>query len=384
MAKQKLAIHLTSAEVRFQFEVEHLCLQLKGDWLLQSSHPPFTEFNRQMNQAAKPARVVFNSDELGQWDSSLLSYLAGVVNICRARQIEVDDENLPQGIRSLLKLAFSVPAHKTAGSKHSTSSYLYRIGAGLQSFLLGIPTALHFIGEVLQSMAHIFRGRVGFSRRDLALIIQEAGPQALPVVTLISFLVGLILAYMGAVQLERFGAQIYIADMVGIGMVREIGALMTGIIMAGRTGAAYAAQLGTMQVNEEIDAFRTLGISPIDYLVVPRVLGLVLMLPLLTLYSGLAGILAGMLVSLLAYDISLYEYYEQTVRALELRHIFVGMSKALVYGIVIALAGCFRGIECGRSAAAVGIATTSAVVTSIVLIVVTASVMTIIFQQLGI
>ena len=159
---------------------------------------------------------------------------------------------------------------------------------------------------------------------------------------------------------------------------------MTGIIMAGRTGAAYAAQLGTMQVNEEIDAFRTLGISPIDYLVVPRVLGLVLMLPLLTLYSGLAGVIAGMLVSLLAYDISLFEYYEQTLRALDLRHFFVGMSKALVYGIVIALAGCFRGIQCGRSAAAVGIATTSAVVTSIVFIVITASVMTIIFQHLGI
>ena len=372
------------AEVNFQFNANELCLQLKGDWTLQTGHPPVAEFSHQLEQRAELSAIIFNSDELGLWDSVLLSYLAGVVKICRDRQLEVDDSGLPQGVRRLLKLAFSVPAHDTGGDKHSSSGYLYQIGMAVQSFWFGVPTALHFIGEVLQSFARIFRGRAAFSRHDLVLIIEEAGPQALPVVTLISFLVGLILAYMGAVQLERFGAQIYIADMVGIGMVREVGALMTGIIMAGRTGAAYAAQLGTMQVNEEIDAFQTLGISSVDYLVVPRVLGLVLMLPLLTLYSGLAGMLAGMLVSLLAYDVSLFEYYEQTVRALDLRHFFVGMSKALVYGIVIALAGCFRGIQCGRSAAAVGIATTSAVVTSIVFIVITASVMTIVFQHLGI
>ncbi len=376
-------MHSHPADVLFQSEGNQLCLKLKGDWQLQAASPAFSEFSKQIAGSVKVARIYFDSSELGKWDSAILSYLVRVLKTCREQQLEVDDSGLPQGIRRLLTLAFSVPPHDT-GKDHHPSGYVYQIGVAVQSLWLGVPIAVRFIGEVLQSIAKIFRGRVGFSRHDLALIIQEAGPQALPVVTLISFLVGLILAYMGAVQLERFGAQIYIADMVGIGMVREIGALMTGIIMAGRTGAAYAAQLGTMQVNEEIDAFHTLGISSIDYLVVPRVLGLVLMLPLLTLYSGLAGILAGMLVSLLAYDISLFEYSEQTVRALELRHFFVGMSKALVYGIVIAMAGCFRGIQCGRSAAAVGVATTSAVVTSIVLIVITASIMTIVFQQLGI
>jgi phospholipid/cholesterol/gamma-HCH transport system permease protein len=189
---------------------------------------------------------------------------------------------------------------------------------------------------------------------------------------------------MGAVQLAQFGAQIFIANLVGLGMVREMGALMTGIIMAGRTGAAFAAQLGTMQVNEEIDAFRTLGIAPIDFLVLPRMLALILVMPLLVLYSDLVGILAGLLVSVLAFDIGVFEYYQQTIRALDLRHIAVGLSKGTVYGILIAFAGCLRGMQCGRSAQAVGQATTSAVVTSIVMIVVAASVMTIIFQQLGI
>ncbi len=155
-------------------------------------------------------------------------------------------------------------------------------------------------------------------------MIQDVGPNALPIVSIISFLVGLIVAYMGAVQLAQFGAQIYIADLVAIGMVREMGALMTGIIMAGRTGAAFAAQLGTMQVNEEIDAFKTMGIAPMDFLVLPRMLALILMMPLLTLYSGIVGMLAGLTVAVSVFDISVFEYYQETVRALDLRQFAVG------------------------------------------------------------
>ena len=151
-----------------------------------------------------------------------------------------------------------------------------------------------------------------------------------------------------------------------------------------RVLAAYAAELGTMQVNEEIDAFRTLGVSVMDFLVLPRVLALVLMIPLLTLYGGLVGTLAGMFVALTVFDIGAFEYYQQTLRALELKQFGVGLFKGTVYGVVIAIAGCLRGIQCGRSAQAVGEATTSAVVTSIVFIVITASAMTVMFYKLGI
>ncbi|MDP3032839.1 MAG: ABC transporter permease, partial [Rhodocyclaceae bacterium] len=210
------------------------------------------------------------------------------------------------------------------------------------------------------------------------------GPRALPIVSVISFLVGLILAYLGADQVKLVGAQIFIADLVAIGMVREVGALMTGIIIAGRTGASFAAQLGTMQVNEEIDAFRTLGIAPVDFLVLPRILALMLMVPLLTLYAGFIGMLAGLLVSTTIFDIGVFEYYTETLRALELKHFLVGLAKGSVYGAMIAFAGCLRGMQCGRSAAAVGHAATSAVVTAILLITIAASVMTIVFYQLGI
>ena len=189
---------------------------------------------------------------------------------------------------------------------------------------------------------------------------------------------------MGAVQLALFGASIYIADLVGIGVVREVAALMTGIILAGRTGAAYAAQLGTMQVNEEIDALRTLGVSPIDYLVLPRMLALIMMVPLLTLYAGIVGILAGMTIAVLVFDVGAYEYYNETVSALELKHFAVGLMKGTVYGGLVGFAGCLRGMQCGRSAQAVGEATTSAVVLGILLITISASVLTIVFQKLGI
>ena len=150
---------------------------------------------------------------------------------------------------------------------------------------------LHFLGEVTLAFVKLVRMRARYRTADLFLIIQECGPQALPIVTLISFLVGVIMAFVGAVQLQQFGAQIYVADLVGIAVVRDMGAMMTGIIMAGRTGAAFAAKLGTMKVTQEIDALITLGFSPLEFLVLPRVIALCLMMPLLCLYSDLMGIL---------------------------------------------------------------------------------------------
>jgi phospholipid/cholesterol/gamma-HCH transport system permease protein len=214
--------------------------------------------------------------------------------------------------------------------------------------------------------------------------VQQVGAQALPIVSLISVLVGLILAFVGAVQLEQFGADVFIANLVGLGMVRDMGAMMAAIIMAGRTGAAYAAELGTMTVNEEIDALRTMGISPIDFLVVPRILALVLMMPILTLYADLMGILGGALVGVTLFDIGFYEYFRQTQSAIDLLDVIGGLFKGLVYGAIVAVSGCLRGMECGRSSAAVGAATTSAVVTGIVFIVVACAILTVAYDILGI
>ncbi len=374
-----------SGEVRFERPaLDALRLVFVGSWRLQDQRPPATGFDDQLASETSLKRVAFVTTELADWDSALVTYLARVVTRCRESNVEVDSSGLPEGARRLLQLAFAVPAKKDTGRHGEEPATVTRIGMTVLELWRGIPDMIRFIGEATQSLGRFFTGRAQYRLSDLLLVIQEAGPSALPIVSIISFLVGLIVAYMGAVQLAQFGAQIYIADLVAIGMVREMGALMTGIIMAGRTGAAFAAQLGTMQVNEEIDAFKTMGIAPMDFLVLPRMLALVLMMPLLTLYAGIVGMLAGLAVAVAVFDISLFEYYQQTVRALDLRQFAVGISKGTVYGILIAIAGCVRGMQCGRSAQAVGQATTSAVVTSIVFIVVAASVMTILYQQLGI
>jgi phospholipid/cholesterol/gamma-HCH transport system permease protein len=233
-------------------------------------------------------------------------------------------------------------------------------------------------------MGRLFRGKAQYLRSDLFLFIQESGVQALGIVSLISLLVGVILAFVGAVQLEMFGAEIYVANLVGLATVRAMAAIMTGIVLAGRTGASYAAQLGTMQVNEEIDALRTLGISPMEFLVMPRMVALILMTPLLCLYADLMGIMGGALVGVGMLDITPMEYFEQTKAAIPIRHIWVGLFQGTVYGVLVAVAGCLRGMQCGRSAWEVGAAATSAVVTGIIWIIASCAIMTMIFNQLGI
>ena len=259
-----------------------------------------------------------------------------------------------------------------------------RLGQGVLTAVESTHGLLTFLGQVVLAFGQFIRGRARFRGVDLWLMVQECGAQALPIVSLISFLVGLILAFMGANQLRQFGAQIYVANLVGLSMAREMGAMMTGIIMAGRTGAAFAAQLGTMVVNQEIDALTTMGLTPMEFLVVPRMLALALMVPLLCIYADLVGILGGAIVGVGMLHLGAAQYYQQTLSAVHLLDFVVGLIKGTVFGILVALAGCLRGMQCGRSASAVGAATTSAVVTGIVWIIVSDAVLTIMYNVLGI
>jgi phospholipid/cholesterol/gamma-HCH transport system permease protein len=357
-------------------------LSLGGRWCLDQDLPSAEEIAAGLGEEIRRLRVT--AGELADWDSGFVAFLTVLFQRCAARGISVDQETLPVGARHLLTMAAAVPEQKVAGRGRGQESLLARVGAATRDFVHGAPEMLHFLGEIILALGRLLAGRAQFRMGDLWLEIEEVGPRALGIVSIISFLVGLILAYLGADQLRMVGAQIFIADLVAIGMVREIGALMTGIIIAGRTGAAFAAQLGTMQVNEEIDAFKTMGISPIDFLVLPRIVALILMVPLLTLYSSFVGMLAGLIISATIFDIGVFEYDSETVRALELKHFWVGLSKGSVYGAMVAYAGCLRGMQCGRSAEAVGEAATSAVVTGILLITIMASLMTILYYQLGI
>jgi phospholipid/cholesterol/gamma-HCH transport system permease protein len=359
-----------------------LLVVLGGRWRIDQDLPSADTLKASL--AAPIRRLGFETSGLTDWDSGLLTFVAGISKSSAGMGIAVDGSGLPPGAQRLLAMASAVPEQKLAGRPAAPQGPFAQVGEATLEFVRGAPQMLGFLGEVVLSLLRLLSGRARFRARDLWLEVEEVGPRALPIVSVISFLVGLILAYLGADQLKLVGAQIFIADLVAIGMVREVGALMTGIIIAGRTGAAFAAQLGTMQVNEEIDAYKVLGISAIDFLVLPRMLALMLMVPLLTLYSGFIGMLAGLLVSVTIFDIGIFEYYTETLRALEFKQFAVGLSKGTVYGAMIAFAGCLRGMQCGRSAEAVGHAATSAVVTAILLITIAASIMTIVYYQLGI
>jgi phospholipid/cholesterol/gamma-HCH transport system permease protein len=326
----------------------------------------------------------FDSAELDGWDSRFVNWLMQLLILMEGRGIDVRYEGLPPGVRGLLQLAREVPERPGARRSASRPGLLAVVGAQVYGLLEGGRQLLEFVGELFLAFFRMVTGRARMRTSDLFLFVQQSGVNALPIVALISILVGLILAFIGALQLQMFGAQIYVANLVGIAMAREMGAMMAAIIMAGRTGAAFAAQLGTMQVNEEIDAFRTLGIDPLEFLVLPRMLALTLMMPLLCLYADLLGILGGMLVGIALFEISPSLYLEQTLAAVTLADFGVGLVKSLVFGVLIAIAGCMKGIQCGRSASAVGEATTSAVVMAIVAIIVSDAIMTLIANALGV
>ena len=361
-----------------------LRIQVSGRWALASGWPSTREVEQAIDGGQALSRLCFDAGNLETWDSSLVNVIYKLVRHSRRAGVPLDLSGLPQGLRGLLDLAEAVAPHREIQDHHPDTSFLADVGSEAVVFFRSVADIVRFVGGVSVSLGRMLRGRARYRGSDLFLIVQQVGAQALPIVSLISVLVGLILAFVGAVQLEQFGADIFIANLVGLGMVRDMGAMMTAIIMAGRTGAAYAAELGTMTVNEEIDALRTMGISPIDFLVVPRILALVLMMPILTLYADLMGILGGALVGVSLFDIGIYEYFRQTRSAIDLFDVFGGLFKGLVYGAIVAISGCLRGIECGRSSAAVGAATTSAVVTSIVFIVIACAMLTVAYDIMGI
>jgi phospholipid/cholesterol/gamma-HCH transport system permease protein len=360
-----------------------ICLDLAGTWTL-GHIPSAPDLIREIESYPDAKNLCFDGRELTAWDTSILTVLGGLIETCGRRGITADLEQLPDGIRRLWALASAVPERKGARRAAVREPFLSRVGGSAMARATSIAETLDFIGDIAVAFGRLLRGKACFRRSDLLLFLRDCGASSLGIVSLISLLVGLILAFVGAVQLVMFGAQIYVASLVGIAMVRVMGAIMVGIIMAGRTGAAYAAQLGTMQVNEEIDALKTLGVSPAEFLVLPRMLALTIMTPLLCLYADLMGVLGGLIVGIVMLGISPIEYLNQTEASLSLTHVWIGLLHSFVFGVLIALAGCLRGMQCGRSSSAVGFAATSAVVTGIVSIIVSTAIITVCCNVIGI
>jgi len=357
-------------------------ITLAGRWRMREGVPS-VEPVLQALRAERPTRVAYRWADIGEWDASVLSLIAQVGDLCIELDVPVDTSDLPAGARRLLDMAARAPVRSIPGPP-PPASVLERIGtAALEARNVPIQV-LAFIGDLTLSFGRLILGRAHTRWQDFYLQLQACGADALPIVSLVSFLVGLILAFVGAIELRRFGTEIYIADLVGVAMVREMGAVMSAIVVAGRTGAAFAAEIGTMRVTQEIDALTTVGIPPVEFLVLPRVTALAVMLPLLTVYANLMGILGGAAVGLGMLGIQPALYYRQTVLAVTFTHLWGGLAKAFVYGALVGGAGCLQGLRAGSSAAAVGQAATSAVVNGIVLIITACGAFAVMFYMLGI
>lgn len=363
---------------RWQQADNNWVLHLAGDWRgarALSLDAPYPHIDAGV--------LTLATEDLQAWDTALAAALRERLAPLARRGVEINLQALPADVRTVLEIALPKAGDAPPQPPPRPLGALERLGTGLREATAQALVTAAFLGEVLMALGRLLRGRSTMRGSDLLRQIDQTGPLSIPIVSLTCFLVGMILAYMGGAQLDRIGAQIFIPGVVTVGMVRELAGLMTGIILSGRVGAAFAAQLATMNVGEEIDALRALGVDPIDHLVLPRVLALVGVAPLLIAYAAAVGMLAGMLASMTAYGLSPWEYVQQSLKAMTWTHVWIGLFKGTLYAALVALAGCREGLHAGRDAQAVGEATTRAVVKALVWIVAAATATTIVFQSFG-
>lgn len=366
------------ALVELQLRDDALVATVSGRWELDGATPCFAPLVDAVVAGADAAhdarrvpvrRIAFEATSLEEWDSSLLVFLRQGEAYAVTHGSTVDTTRLPERVTRLLALASEVP-ERVIEAPPPAATFVARVGdAGIAAWDSSM-SALTFVGEVTQGLLRLLTGRARMPWRAFWVVVQSNSSGALPIVTLIAVLVGVIIAFLGAVVLDRFGAGYYVSYLVGYGVLREMGALMTGIIIAGRTGAAFAAELGSMKITEELDAYATLGISPVDHLVLPRVLGLFVMMPLLVVYADVVGILGGLAVATSMSGVSATQFFTGMQSAVSLSDAMIGLLKATIFGGIVGLSGCLHGLRTGTDASAVGRSATSAVVLGITLIIV--------------
>ena len=328
-------------------------------------------------------RLVLDAKRLDRLDTAGALLLQGFLDACRERGLECVLEGLDETRRGVLELV------RRRGPKGpletpSPEPVLAALGRSFSAGSGEVGRLLAFLGELTGRLLATLRHPGRFRARAFLNELHAGGVAALPIVGLLSFLIGVVVAYQGAVQLRRYGADIFIVDLVTLSAVRELAPLIAAIIVAGRTGSAYAAQIGTMVVTEEVSALRTIGIPPLDLLVLPKLLALFLALPLLTLFADVASVLGGMFMAQALLDIEPRVFFERIPEAVSLRSYLLGLSKAPVFAGIIAVVGCFQGFQVTGGADAVGRRTTVAVVHSIFLVILTDGLFSVMFSWLGI
>ena len=358
----------------YRTENENMILCLSGEFICCDEPEKKNDFFDILIHS-KTNNLIIKTEKLTAWDSSLAAFLYKTIKICQNSKISVDYNEIPSDLKRLLELALVVDRKPTQSTPLKVP-FIQDIGEKTINLFKIISKGIHFVGISMKSLIRFVSGKAVMRFVDFISALDDCGPKAVLIVSLISFMVGLILAFVGSIQLKTFGAQIYVASLVTIAMIRIMGAIMAGIIMAGRTGASYSATIGTMQVNEELDALKTMGVSVIDFLVLPRILALIISMPILVMLSDIMGMLGGAFVGTLMLGIPCAEYWKYGLDAFGLTNFLVGIFHGFVFGFVISLCGCYYGIYCGRKADSVGLSTTKAVVSSIVWMIVLTGIIT--------
>lgn len=367
-------------EIRTVTEKDTFHIYLKGDFTTFDD----TEDLYHQIQSIKINKIIINGKNIEKWDSSLLLLLFNIKKISANKNILLQMEKIPSGLIKMLDLALFVPAHIEKDVFQKKESFLEKFGnMGLNLWYIFLK-GFNFTVTSLEALLLFLKRKSSARKIDFMFIFEDCAPNAMPIVALISFMVGLILAFVGAIQLKTFGAQVYVASLVTIGMIRIMGAIMVGIIMSGRTGASFAATIGTMQTNEEIDALKTMGIEWSDFLVAPRMIALIVAMPFLTMWADFFGILGGAFVGITALDIPATEYWRYTFEAWSMKNFWVGIFHGFIFGFIISVCGCYYGINASRNADGVGVATTKAMVASIIWLIVATGIITFICERLGI
>ena len=357
-------------------------IRIRGSLRFAEAAPLWTELRRLETRASRGQTLNFEMSAVQRIDGGAMALLACVRGELQRRGVKSEFVAADAHVQRIIHLYGG--DHAVARLKRRRAlSTLDQLGRATISILLEVQLVLAFFGQMVVSAAGVLRSPRSANWRELPATMERSGADAVPIIILINFLIGLAMAFQSAAQLKQFGANILVADLIGISICRELGPLMTAIVVCGRSGAAFAAELGFMQVNEEIDALRTMGFGPMRYLVLPRALALIIVVPLLALLADVAGVLGGLVVGVTNLDLTVRGYLSQTARVVSLWDISSGIIKSVVFAFAVALIACQQGLATTGGAEGVGRRTTSTVVISMFTLILVDAVMTVFFQVAG-
>ena len=372
---------INSLDARRSSDGGTLTLIMTGRWDSDTTGK-WWQRGQQILTQSKPRRLVIDASGVSYCDGAGVAFLIDLKQLQIRTGGDAAIQGLQEEVRRLLDIYGHISIERPSGRRREPLSIIEQVGKAAVELWRDFKSLLTFVGELAVMLLRAARQPRLVRWQEAWLVAERSGVNALPIIALIGVLLGLILAFQSAIPMRRFGADIFVADLLGIAMLREMGPLITAIILAGRSGSAFAAELGTMKVREEIDALRTMGLEPVRFLVVPRVIAAVAMIPVLTVFANLFGLMGGAIV-MRSLGYPLVTYVNQVLSAVTVGDLMGGLLKSFVYGIVVAAVGCLRGLETRTGASAVGQSTTSAVVSGIVLIAIVDGLFAVVFYALG-